>query len=243
MLRYGTTTASITTVNTSVPPIADAGGPYSGAVDATLTFDGTNSADPDGGAIARYDWDFGDGTSALDAGSTPNHVYTATGNYTITLNVTDDEGETDSDTATASIGSGDLPPLADAGGPYTADIGETVTFDATGSSDPDGTIVQYDWEFGDGSFLVDGGATPSHSYSTAGTFNVILTVWDEDNLSDTDSVQATIVDPLDVPIEDGDDSDRDDDDGDRDDDDGDRDDDDGDRDDDDGDRDDDDGER
>ncbi len=180
-----------------------------------MTLDGTNSADPDGGAIARYDWDFGDGTSALDAGSTPNHVYTATGNYTITLNVTDDEGETDSDTATASIGSGDLPPLADAGGPYTADIGETVTFDATGSSDPDGTIVQYDWEFGDGSFLVDGGATPSHSYSTAGTFNVILTVWDEVNLSDTDSAQATIVDPLDVPIEDGDDGDRDDDDGDR----------------------------
>ncbi|MEN8167639.1 MAG: PKD domain-containing protein [Pseudomonadota bacterium] len=207
-----TTTATIISVSTSAPPIADAGGPYSGAVGSPLTFNGTNSSDPDGGTIVRYDWDFGDGSAASDAGSTPSHSYTATGDYTVILTVTDDEGDSGSDTATATIGSGDLPPIADAGGPYTADIGETVTFDATGSSDPDGTIVRYDWEFGDGSFLLDGGATPSHSYSTAGTFNVILTVIDDVDLSDTVSTQATIIDPLDVPVdEDDEERDRDDD--------------------------------
>ncbi|MDJ0805370.1 MAG: PKD domain-containing protein [Gammaproteobacteria bacterium] len=208
------TSATIIAVDTSTPPIADAGGPYSGTVDNPVTFNGTGSTDPDGGAIVRYDWNFGDGSATLaDAGATPSHVYTATGSYTVILTVTDDEGVTDSDTATASIGTGDLPPIADAGGPYTADIGETVTFDATGSTDPDGNIVSYDWEFGDGTVLIDAGATPNHTYSTAGTFNVILTVWDEVNLSDTDATQATITDPLDAPTtppDEGDEEDRDD---------------------------------
>ena len=51
-------------------------------------FDATESRDPNGGSISRYDWDFGDGSTAPDAGATPTHVYGTPGNYTVTLRVT-----------------------------------------------------------------------------------------------------------------------------------------------------------
>jgi 6-phosphogluconolactonase (cycloisomerase 2 family) len=54
-------------------------------------FNATSSSDPDG-AVARYDWDFGDGTTLQDGGPTPTHVYQEQGNYQVTLTVTDDEG-------------------------------------------------------------------------------------------------------------------------------------------------------
>jgi DNA-binding beta-propeller fold protein YncE len=54
-------------------------------------FDSTASADPDG-RIARFDWDFGDGTIRRDGGPRPAHVYTSPGTFTVTLTVTDNEG-------------------------------------------------------------------------------------------------------------------------------------------------------
>jgi 6-phosphogluconolactonase (cycloisomerase 2 family) len=54
-------------------------------------FNATSSSDPDG-AVARYDWDFGDGTTLQDGGPTPTHVYQEQGNYQVILTVTDDEG-------------------------------------------------------------------------------------------------------------------------------------------------------
>ena len=54
-------------------------------------FDGSASSDPDG-TVARYDWSFGDGTSASNAGPTPTHVYASGGSYTVQLSVTDEAG-------------------------------------------------------------------------------------------------------------------------------------------------------
>jgi YVTN family beta-propeller protein len=54
-------------------------------------FDGSASSDPDG-SVARYDWNFGDGTVAANAGPTPTHSYTAGGTYTVTLTVADNVG-------------------------------------------------------------------------------------------------------------------------------------------------------
>ncbi len=74
---------------------------------------------------------------------------------------------------------GEIPPTADAGGPYTTVLGTAVAFDGTGSSDPDGTIVDYEWDFGDGNSGT--GATPSHTYASNGDFDVTLTVTDDDD--------------------------------------------------------------
>ncbi len=64
-----------------------------------------------------------------------------------------------------------------------ARAGEPSTFDASASSDPDGSVARFDWDFGDGATLADGGATPSHVYATAGTPTVRLTVTDADGTS------------------------------------------------------------
>ena len=79
----------------------------------------------------------------------------------------------------ACRGNGDSnkPPVADPDGPYAGSPGQAVQFDGTGSSDPDGTIVAYDWDFGDGNTAT--GATPSHTYAAAGNYTVTLTVTDD----------------------------------------------------------------
>jgi len=63
-------------------------------------------------------------------------------------------------------------------------------FDATPSSDIDGTIVSYDWDFGDGS--TGPGITRNHTYDAAGTYTVTLTVTDSDGATDTDSESVTV---------------------------------------------------
>jgi PKD repeat protein len=168
------------------PPVADAGGPYAGTVDAAVTFDGTSSDDPDG-EIVSYDWDFGDGS--FGTGETTSHTYTMSREYNVILTVRDDGDKVATDTTAANITIGNLPPTADADGPYEGVVGASVTFDGTGSI-PGGEIVSYNWIFGDGG--TDTGPTPSYTYSTANTYNVILIVTDDVGARDSDSTTATI---------------------------------------------------
>ncbi len=63
---------------------------------------------------------------------------------------------------------------ADANGPYTGTAGVAVSFSSAGSSDSDGTIASYSWTFGDGG--TSSAANPTHAYTTAGTYDVSLTV-------------------------------------------------------------------
>jgi PKD repeat protein len=72
-------------------------------------------------------------------------------------------------------------------------IGDMVAFDASDSSDSDGSIDSYTWTFGDGSF--GSGVNPSHSFSSAGSFNVTLTVTDNDGLIGTASKTMTTLPP------------------------------------------------
>ena len=65
----------------------------------------------------------------------------------------------------------------------------TVSFDGLVSSDPDGTIASYSWSFGDGGTAT--GATASHQYVAAGTYNAVLTVRDNLNLTATKTVVIT----------------------------------------------------
>ncbi|MDH7517261.1 MAG: PKD domain-containing protein [Candidatus Thermoplasmatota archaeon] len=84
------------------PPIADAGGPYSGVVNVSLSFNGSNSHDPDDGDnIVSYLWDFGDYTNSTTVN--PTHVYSRAGNYTVTLTVTDSHGSKNTSSTYASI--------------------------------------------------------------------------------------------------------------------------------------------
>jgi DNA-binding beta-propeller fold protein YncE len=63
--------------------------------------------------------------------------------------------------------------------------GSATRFDASGAADPDGTIVRYDWDFGDGTLLPDGGPSPQHVYTQPGTYTVTLVVTDNEGASTT----------------------------------------------------------
>jgi PKD repeat protein len=83
-------------------------------------------------------------------------------------------------------------PIADPNGPYTGTVGEAVQFDGSGSSDPDGSVAAYLWDFGDGNTAT--GVNPTHTYATASLFTVTLTVTDDDGADDSATTTATIED-------------------------------------------------
>ena len=87
-------------------------------------------------------------------------------------------------TATYDPESVDWAPTADTGGFYVAETEETIPFDGTASFDPEGVLVSYEWEFGDGS--TESGPTPTHSYAENGVYVVTLTVTDSGGNNATD---------------------------------------------------------
>jgi PKD repeat protein len=74
-----------------------------------------------------------------------------------------------------------------------ANVGENVSFGGADSTDPDGTIVSYKWDFGDGTTEL--GTTVTHAYSNERTYTVKLTVTDNDGLSGTDTIKITVTTP------------------------------------------------
>lgn len=169
-------------------PTADANGPYTGYVDSSITFDGSDSSDEDT-SIGSYDWDFGDGSTGV--GVKPTHTYTSSGTYTVTLTVTDTDGLTDVDTTTVVIEANPPePPIADADGPYIGIVNQEISFDGSSSSDIDGTIVRYEWQFGDANSSTK--VNPTHGYGAAGMYEVTLMVTDSDGVTDNYTTTATI---------------------------------------------------
>jgi hypothetical protein len=82
-------------------PVADPGGLYTGNVGVPVTFDGSASYDSDGGDIASYIWNFGDGSAGT--GMLAEHTYTEAGTYGVSLTVVDDEGVSNTNTTTVTI--------------------------------------------------------------------------------------------------------------------------------------------
>jgi len=162
--------------------------PSSPKTGETVSFDGSGSTDSDG-TISSYEWDFGDGSTAT--GQTTSHSYSSSGDYTVTLTVTDDKGATDTVSKTISVGTSNAAPSASfTVSPSSPKTGETVNFDGSGSTDSDGTISSYEWDFGDGSTAT--GQTTSHSYGSAGDYTVSLTVTDDAGATDTVSKTISV---------------------------------------------------
>ncbi|MBO1756823.1 PKD domain-containing protein [Allobranchiibius sp. CTAmp26] len=174
------------------PPVAAF---TSSASNLTGSFDGSGSTDPDG-TVASYAWNYGDGTAA-GTGAKPSHVYAAAGTYNVTLTVTDNQGATNSVshsiTVTAPV---NQPPVA----AFTSSVSNlTGSFDGSGSSDPDGTVASYSWNYGDGT-TAGTGAKPSHVYAAAGTYNVTLTVTDNQGATNSVSHPVTVSQPAPVTL-------------------------------------------
>ena len=113
------------------------------------------------------------------------------GAHTVTITASDGHATT-SIVVTITVTVLNHPPVADAGGPYTGLVGLPITFNGSGSHDPDGNTLVFHWSFGDGG--VGSGVTPIYTYSSAGGYTVTLEVIDDGtpNLSGTASTVATI---------------------------------------------------
>lgn len=128
-------------VSVGIPPIADPDGPYTGIVGSTITFDGRGSSDLDG-RIVSYKWDFGDGS--MGTGFKPKHTYVTGGFYTVTLRVTDNDGDISLPATTIAMVSyidGDIDndglpdDVEDANGNGNVEPGETDPFNADTDGD------------------------------------------------------------------------------------------------------------
>lgn len=160
--------------------------------DQVCAFSSAGSVDP-GGAIVSYAWSFGDGTSSADAEAT--HTYAASGTYDVTLTVTDAQGATDSVTGQVSVTFVDQAPV----GSFTATCtGRACSFDASASSDAEGPLAGYDWDFGDGTTA--SGATASHTFGADGSFDVVLTVTDAAGGTDTETQAVDVVYVFSPPV-------------------------------------------
>jgi PKD repeat protein len=189
-----TTTAMVVVVgpgSTNSPPVAVAhpeGQTVATGEDAW--FYGGDSYDTDG-YIVSWEWDFGDGD--IGYGVNITHKYWAIGMYEVTLTVTDNLGATGTDTCFVEVTgtAGNQPPVSIPNPEsQTVNVGETASFYGGASYDPDGYIVSYEWDFGDGNFA--SGENVTHIYTSAGTYYVTLTVTDDDNATDSDICQVIV---------------------------------------------------
>ncbi len=149
---------------------------------AEITLDASGSSDPDG-SIVSYEFDFGDGVSAApQAGPIATHTYTA-GTYNAIVTIMDDIGLTARDTVVVVSNAAPIAVLNAT--PTSGKAPLTVNVNASGSTDANGTVVSYRFDFGDG--IVVGpqpGATASHVFGT-GTWSVRLTISDNHGAQDT----------------------------------------------------------
>jgi len=162
------------TVNLNKPPVAVAGSDKKVCTGEIASFDGTSSR-TEAGETLSYNWSFGDGEKATGARVT--HTYNKGGKYTVVLTV-DDGRNTPCSTSTDVI-------YAHVNGRPSADleevkntcVGKKISFDASGSKDPDGDSLAYMWNFGDGT-KEKGSSRMTHAYERGGNYNVSVTVDD-----------------------------------------------------------------
>ncbi|NNE34211.1 MAG: PKD domain-containing protein, partial [Rhodothermales bacterium] len=178
------------------PPVASfTATPASSSDPFQMSFDGSASADVDG-TVRNYLWNFGDGSTA--SGPSVSHTYSTAGNYTASLSVTDDDGAVGAATALLNITEPAPPENVAPSASFTAapaadGNGLKIDLNASSSSDPDGSISSYSWTFGDGTS--GNGRTVSHTYASGGTYNVRLTVRDNESATGTSSASITVTDP------------------------------------------------
>ncbi len=159
----------------------------------TCSVSSQGTTDPNTGDVITYGWNWGDGT-ALSTGASPGaHVYAAAGTYTITLTTTDGWGKLASTTRTVSLSepaSNTAPSVT-----FTASCASFTVcqMNSVGTADAQGDAIRYAWDFGDASTSTS--ASPSRTYTTPGTYTIVLTVTDVWGKAGTATRTVTITEP------------------------------------------------
>lgn len=186
--------------------------PISGRAPLSVEFDASDSKDPNGN-IVKYEWDFGDPAASDNSNSAEGervtHVFERDGTYTVSLTVEDNNGETQTATQTIEVGmEPDIPIAKITTTPaivregdenlVTGTVPFKVSFNASQSRDKDGEIVEYQWDFGDGSAPASS-MTANHTYTELGNYNAQLTITDNDDKQDTTSVLVIVKESAKAP--------------------------------------------
>ena len=192
----GVSTQATATVKVDAPPTAAFSASATTASPASpgtaVSFNASASSDSVG-TITDYSWNFGDGSPVDDAGTTPTaaHTYATRGNYTVTLTVTNDDGQTGTAMQTVTV---DDPPTVSVTPSATVTTPSSPVSFASTASSPDagtgGSISTYHWNFGDGTSAAV--QNPSHTYTSPGAYTVTLTVTDDLGVSSSASTTITV---------------------------------------------------
>lgn len=143
------------------------------------------------GEIDTYLWDFGNGDSSTDAN--PIYQYTEPGIYTVKLTVSNEGGPSEA-TGTITVNRAPEAPIADfTAAPTSGNATLRVQFTDNSS----GTIVQREWNFGDGNSSSE--VSPRHDFTDPGTYKVRLTLLGEGGTSDFHEVDISVTEPLAPP--------------------------------------------
>ena len=147
--------------------------------------DGSTDTDS---SIAAWEWDFGDGDTSTT--QNPTHTYADPGTYTVKLTVTDEHGNPASATETIKV---TRAPTADFAFSPAKPAVDAATQFTDASSDPDGAIAAWEWDFGDGATST--AQNPTHTYTSTGSYTVKLTVTDDDGISKDATKTVTVASP------------------------------------------------
>ena len=163
----------------------------------TCTF--TDASTDSDGSIASREWTFENGDPAASTEATQQVTFSAAGTHTVTLTVTDNEGATDdfSREVTVTGTPGNTPPTA----AFTFTCGALDCTFTDASSDADGSIASWHWDFGDGQESTE--QSPTHTYAAAGEVTVTLTVTDDAGDTDEASETFDVNPPAELACEDG----------------------------------------
>ena len=172
-------------------PVADAGEDIVVNMGEEAQFDGSGSTDNVG--IEKWVWTIDlPGTPPSVEGETATYAFLAPGEFTVTLVVTDDAGNSDSDTLTVTVVD-NVPPVADAGSDQEMEPGSTVSLDGSGSTDNIG-VVSWVWTFDDIIPVRLEGAEVRYTFLRVGLYTITLTVADEAGNEGTDEVVVMVGD-------------------------------------------------
>lgn len=157
------------------------------------------------GKKLKYSWDFGDGKKQEKedvAGSVKiEYTYAKSGKYTVKVVATDDKGAKSKELVIKDLNVKNASPTAAAtANPTKGPAPLKVSFDGGGSKDTDGQIAKYEWDFGDGSPKTMG-AKVDHTYNEPKTYNVTLTVTDDEGATATTRVTITVEAPAPPVVE------------------------------------------
>lgn len=188
--RAASTTQVVTVKAGEVPKAKFDVSPTAPNVNQAVFFNAAGSTASTSRAIIGYQWDFGDGRSG--SGVTASHTYTLEGSYVVTLVVTDDAGRigTTSNSVKIGVGGAGGPIAKFTFSPSAPSAHTTVNFNAADSTSPNG-IVDYVWDFGDGTGITYG-VTTQHAFAVLGSYVVRLTITDTKGLTATTTVSVVV---------------------------------------------------